>query len=195
MVALRAARTVDRHETITMINKTKRSFMYLLAVSCMLATTMGCGGVLLTPEVIDAHGGHTFEAEQDVVFKAAEAALKTLGYEVSNSSAKAGIIKTAQRDLRTDSQTQGSSRNYGRKGRNKSSLNRSRTTSQTYTRSYELRLSKAGSGTHVVATPRIFRNGADISAEAIWVLEGTMGEQSLWQTLFDEVASNVEMAE
>ena len=152
----------------------------LAGVSC--ASNPALQGELLSPQLVQTHGTRHFSASKDKVLAAARGALATLGYQISFADGDAGVIKTAPKDLVTVGAARGTQTQY---------THRTAVTFMTASRSYSLSLKSDGAGTTVVATPKVFINGRDVSAEPQWVIEGPSGENTLWDQLFAEISSNL----
>ena len=152
-----------------------------LATASLLASLLGgCGpryeqASLLTAATIAEHGTARFAASKEATVQAAGAALTTLGYVVATEDLAGGTLSTQRRLLsrRMDS---------GRDG-----------TWTVIEVSYEIRVAEtqasppgadgaAATVVEVVATPSVFRNGVDISADAVWRLDAQI---RTWQQLFD----------
>ena len=139
-------------------------------------------GANMTVQLVESKGKHRFNADKTKVFNAAKGALATLGYQLAFSDADAGVIKTAPKELQTVGASAGTHSTYS---------HQSTVIFMTASRSYALTLKSDDTGTNVVATPKVFINGQDISSQPQWLLEGPAGEYKLWDQLFAEIASNL----
>lgn len=127
----------------------------------------------LTAQVIADHGTHRFRADRARVIAALEGALRTFGYEVAFSDPEAGVVKTAPKNIAAVA-----SGSYGYAAL------------ITVSHAYAIRVYSSDGGTTVEATPRLYRNGTDVS-NGPWVFEGPGGQYEEWNKLFAEVASNL----
>ena len=77
---------------------TRNRFISLVALTIVALGTFGCGGVRqqrgasMTTALIESTGTHVFVGKRTAVFKAAEGALRALGYPIAYTSLDAGVI-------------------------------------------------------------------------------------------------------
>lgn len=149
----------------------ERPLKWLLLVALWMAApavTAGCvSGKQLTAKDIDTHGTRTYDKPMDAVMKAAAQALAGEGYEIAIVNPEKGILKTARKRLGTQATGNANSANV-----------------VTYSRVFMLRFNDVAGKTKVVATPSVYANDNDLSAGAVWVIEGPQGEVGHWQRLF-----------
>ncbi len=138
--------------------------------------TMGPSGVKMTPQVIQQDGTHQFTAPFDKVFAATEGALKSEGFPIAQSDPDKGLIKTGPKLVRAV--TQGDSNDV---------TGSYSATHVEITRQYVVHLVHNGTGTSVSAEPRIFQGNAELTDQAVWVLDTSEGERALWQRLFRDI--------
>ena len=166
-------------------------FTRVMKLLLVLALVGGCAdpypnrtGVAMTPELIATRGTHSFAGERGKVFAATVGALKVLGYEVVVSDEATGVIKTAPTRASSVEHTESEAMRP----------NASNSTLVTYTRSYAIQLTDDHGQTRVEATPRLFKNGSEISGGRSWDTSGADGENQRWYQLFREIASNLNAA-
>lgn len=149
------------------------AFGTMTLLLALLLTAAGAGlpgcttGKQLTAVDIETHGTRTYDKPIDAVMKAATQALAGEGYEIAIVSPEKGLVKTTRKRL--GAQATG---------------NANSAMVTTYSRAFTLRFTDVGGKTKVVATPSVFANDNDLSAGAIWVVEGPHGEVEHWARLF-----------
>lgn len=149
-------------------NWARRSLLLACVLTAAAGALTGCvSGKQLTATDIEAHGTRTYDKPIDVVMKAAGQALAGEGYEIAIVSPEKGLLKTGRKTL--GSQATG---------------NATSAMVTTYSRVFTLRFTDVGGKTKLVATPSVFANDNDLSAGAVWVVEGPQGETAHWMRLF-----------
>jgi hypothetical protein len=147
---------------------TTRRVLLLLAFA--LLTACGMGGHPMTPNELQHHGTLRLDAPVNKVFTATQGALKSEGYQVAIADPSKGLIKTNRKLVRVVA-VRG---NYSAQAIE-------------ITRQYVVTVRSEGPATIVVAEPRVFQGDRDLSDEAVWDLEGPMGERKLWSQFFRDL--------
>ena len=136
-----------------------RNGLFGIAVSVLCASCM----TVLSPEEMQNRGTREYtrvKAEEAV--SACSVALDTLGYRVTVSDAKSGIIRTAPKSFMvTTSGTVSGSASYANVA----------TEVQEDGLAWVIQVKRSGEKTVVRATPHGFRNGSEMHKEKMWVAE------------------------
>jgi len=153
----------------------------LAAVPACSAGIQGPQPATLTPQEVETNGTGVFRASSEQVFKACVEALQVLGYELAVEREDKGLIITKRklvRDVAVGRAVGGPM------------VATSQAVSLAYYRQYTLEIRPAPDGSvRVVATPAVFENAVDISAQPVWDLDSPGGERALWQQLFTRIRS------
>jgi hypothetical protein len=153
------------------LRASRRSWKALVALLALtLLAACGLTGRPMTPNEVAEHGTLRVNAPADRVFTAAQGALKSEGYQVAVADPSKGLIKTNRKMVRVVAQ--GGS--YSAQAIE-------------ITRQYVVTLRSDGAATVVTAEPRVFQGDRDLSDEAVWDLEGPMGERKLWSQFFRDL--------
>jgi hypothetical protein len=136
----------------------------------ILAACAGVGGRALTPSEVAQNGTASFDAPPAKVFAAAQGALKSEGYDIAIADSGKGVIKTGRKLVRAEA---AGGPGYAQ--------------AVEATRQYVLTVRGQAGHTVVTAEPRVFLGDRDLSNDAVWDIEGPMGERRLWAQLFRDV--------
>jgi hypothetical protein len=142
----------------------------LILLAAFVVAACAAGGRPLTPAEVAQNGTASFAAPHARVFAAAKGALKSEGYEIALADPGKGIIKTNRKLVRA--QAVGNAYSV---------------VAYEVTRQYVLSLHAERGRTVVVAEPRVFAGDRDLSDQAVWDIEGPMGERRLWSQLFRDM--------
>ncbi|MGQ0508823.1 MAG: hypothetical protein ACT4TC_26275 [Myxococcaceae bacterium] len=119
----------------------------------------------LKPADLEARGTRTFSnVTSEKAVEASAVALSTLGYQVTQKSKEAGVVKTAPQDILVTQKTETTVDRTPL-----ANTVRGATSSSTQTRdglAWTLRISGAGDGVKIVALPRAYRNGSELVEDA-----------------------------
>ncbi len=155
-----------------------RTFAVAVAVALV---SSGC--VHYTPYTaaqLAEKGTHHVPLEVGPSVEAVAASLATLGYRVTLKNAERGVVKTSAKSIMTSSRTSATGNSY-------SATATSEVVEDGLAWAIEVRPDPNG-GSIVTATPRGFRNGAEIQTEGMWVAEVM---DPLFRDLWREVDSTV----
>jgi hypothetical protein len=130
----------------------------------------GVQGAMMTPQIVQTSGTHTFNAPFEKVFQATQAALASEGFPIAIAKPETGFIKTGQKLIRSEAIGGGGA-----------------AMATDITRQYILTVHQAGASTSVSAEPRIFQGNAELTGQAIWDLDSPQGEKALWTRLFRDI--------
>ena len=144
----------------------------VLSVFSLAGCMLGVPAKPMTPTEIAAHGTATYDAPRSRVFTATQGALRSEGYEIATADAGKGLIKTGRKLVRATA--------YAVNGGTAAVATET-------TRQYVVSIHSENGKTVVVAEPRVFVGDRDLSGDAVWDLEGPMGERKLWGQLFRDV--------
>lgn len=142
----------------------------LTLLAFALLAGCGPGGRPMTPNEVADHGTARVHAPANKVFTAAQGALKSEGYQVAIADPVKGLIKTNRKLVRVVAY----GGNYSAQA-------------MEITRQYVVTVRADGANTVVVAEPRVFQGDRDLSDNAVWDLEGPMGERKLWSQFFRDL--------
>jgi len=147
-----------------------------LAIFFVLTGTCACGSVVkdssTRDEAVAKYGTRTFDAPLDKVVEAAVGALKSQGYEIALASAEKGVVKTGRKIV------QGLYAGGQHGGQ-----------AVWASRQYTLSFRMEGAACRVSASPQYFVGEQDYTAKRYWDGEGPDGEVTLWNNLFNEMAT------
>jgi hypothetical protein len=140
------------------MNVRRIAFAALLVAGCAHYQTTAMG-----PELIEQHGTRVYHQSPARVWKAAELALKTTGYEIAVEDTERGIITTTPKLIRVVARGDG----Y-------------RAATSGLSTQYVLDIATVGNDVRVRATPRAYANGVERPSDS-WNVEWV---KASWDTLF-----------
>jgi hypothetical protein len=154
-------------------------FLFCAALASVSATTIACGGPsykVMSPADIQQMGTKQYPQTPEVVFKATAQALETLGYKVTVASPEKGKLKTAPKTIMSTAVASG----------NRYSAVASSTEDGL---GWDITIAANGNGTAVVAAPKAYSNGVDLSDQPSAITQEAV--EPHFRTLFRELDSNL----
>ena len=136
---------------------------------------MGIQSANLSKEELTAYGSHHFDEPPAKVHQAVKTALLAQSFSIAVDNPQKGVIKTGRRLIRSAAR---GGQHYAE--------------AVDYSRQYVATVRAAqGGGTEVTLEPRVFAGEQDLSEQAVWVIEGELGERRLWSRLWKEIGESL----
>jgi len=132
----------------------------------------------MSQDTVEHFGRKEFQGARADVFRATLEGLRAIGYGVAQSDAQQGQLRTDRHLFRTEDLPSYSARMWGVPLFGKG-------TAAQMEREYWLAIAETSPGrVEITANPYLYRDGENVSAEAIWNLET---EKRSWQRLFQAI--------
>jgi len=154
-----------------------RSTAVFLLAACLSACATS-RTVQMSQDTVDRFGRRELQGSRADVFRATLEGLRLIGYGVAQSDAAQGQIRTDRHLFRTEDTPDYSARAWGTPVFGKGAPSH-------LEREYWISLDEPSPGrVEVTASPYLYRNGQNVSAEQVWDLET---ERRSWERLFQAI--------